>query len=186
MDIGNVVCALGAMLPVVVVGGMVALSRVVDPPEEFVRRPRTFEEAKKIEIARDLCGEGAHIFTTYANDVADLADSVLAGERPERVVEELERIARFIEADFKRLSDKAERVGETMPQVREAVKSVFPPKLGSDLARYLRDLARYIVEVRPDPLVVYDSLEVLSKTWVRIALDGYCECLKKVGVACTS
>jgi hypothetical protein len=184
IDIVRVVWTLGAMLPVVAVGGIVSLSRVVDPPEEFIRRPRTFEESRKIETARELCGEGAHILITYANDIADLADSILAWGNLDRVADELKRIAELIEKGFKTLSDIAERVGDT--QVKEAVKSTFPPKLGSDLARYLSDMARYIVEARPDPIVVYDSLEVLSRVWVNIALDNYCECLKKAGVACTS
>jgi hypothetical protein len=172
----------------VVVGGVTALSRVVDPPEEFLKRPRTFDEVKKIEVARDLCGEGARILMTYANEIADLADSVIADEKPERIAKELERIARFIEADFKKLSDRADRVGETMPQVRDAVKSVFPLKLGSDIAWYLKDVvkAKYIVETTPEPIMIYNSLEALSEVWTRLALDGYCECLKKAGVACTS
>jgi hypothetical protein len=192
MDIEKIMYTLGAALPVIVVGSVITLSKITDPPEEyikppeFIKPPRTSEEESRLEIARDLCSEGAQILITYMNDLVDLAEAMLGEERPEEIAKELERIAKFIEVDFRKLSDRAEAVGKTMPQVMEAVKSTFPPKLGSDLAEYFRYLARYIVETRPDSLTIHDSLEILSDIWVKRALDEYCECLRKAGVACTS
>lgn len=187
MDIGKIICILGASLPVVAVGGAIALNKVMDPPEEpmFIRRPRSVEEARRFGIARSLCAEGANILIMYAHDIINIADSIDALSL-DRASIELEEIAKLIEFDLGKLSEEAERLGRNIPEVRDAVRSAFPPKLGGDIARFLRIMAKEIRESRPDPMVLRNSLEVLGNTWIKSALDSYCECLARAGATCTS
>jgi hypothetical protein len=181
VDIRKIAYMLGASIPVVAVGGIIALSKVTDPPNETtpIRSQKSYRDAERVSLARDLCSDGADTLIIYAHKIEDIAEGIVTGMVSlKEIPTDLERTAEFIEFDLRKLAEKADKIGDRFPDVRDAVKSAFPQKLGEDVAKTLRDLAVSIKETQNE-LAVYNSLLAVSDNLTKRGLDGYCECLRK-------
>jgi hypothetical protein len=128
VDIKKILAALGASLPVVVVGGAVAISRVADPPEDLLNRillggtwvsklPK--EEREKIYEAYSLCHELAQLIewpaiNMYSLVYAETYNPTGAREQAIRVLEHFENYAkntiRQKAEEWHLPSDKAKRL----------------------------------------------------------------------------
>jgi len=184
VDIRKIAYMLGASIPVVAVGGIIALSKVTDPPNETtpIRSQKSYRDADRVSFARDLCSDGADTLIVYAHEIEEIAEGIVTDTVSlKEIPSELERTAEFIEFDLRKLAEKADKIGAMYPEVRDAVKSAFPQKLGEDVAKTLRDLAVSIKETS-DEIAVYNSLLAVSDYLTKRGLDGYCECLRKAGV----
>jgi len=188
MDIRKIACMLGASIPVVAVGGVIALSKVTDPPNETPHEKRgvSFRQLLPLQ-AGDPCYDGARIFIVHACDLLHTSKEILVSKESRDIIKKqatsvLERVASGLETDFKNLYDRVDRVANEFPDIRNAVKSAYPDEVVKIQSIIIRQIIEEIENTNITRRTIVKYLEELSDVLIQHALNGYSECISKSGI----
>jgi hypothetical protein len=188
VDIRKIAYMLGASIPVVAVGGIIALSKVTDPPNETPHGERPVPLPRLLPLqAGDPCYDGARIFIAHACDLLHTYKEILASKESRDVIKKqatsvLERVASGLETDFKNLYDRVDRIGKEFPEIRNAVKSAYMDEAIKIQAILIRQIIEEIENTNITRRTIAKYLEELSDVLIQHALNGYSECISKSGI----
>ena len=180
MDIKKILTVLGASLPVVVVGGIVALNRVADPPEYLLDMLRIYElpeeERRKVYKAYSLCHNLASVIERHAVGLYSMAYAI--AEQRGVVIDETTVVLERFEEGFKTAIRWA---AADLGVPSNKLEKVFSYKAYGGLIDMARAIKSKIERGEP-PYRIYDSAKFYLDEVMRDVRDAFVECLATLNV----
>jgi hypothetical protein len=173
LSLDRFVQILGAVAPVVAVSGVIAVSKIVDPPET----PKEYIE--KAELAEIACRSAVDYLLTSLYEAKNANEMFLANRiSKDELSRVIARAAESIDLDMKNFY---KRLTGMPPEVANAVKKTFSPELINYMVSNLKAVAEFVRTYHSDA-EIYRTTNLEIKGGINAVIHLYCKCLCEAGI----